>query len=148
KNPLGSGAGYGSSFPLDRGLTTRLLHFRDLHYNAVYAQMSRGKTEKFVANALAAIGATLARLAMDICVYMNQQFAFIRLPDSLTTGSSSMPQKRNPDIVELLRATCKRIQAIPNELSLLLTTVPSGYHRDLQLAKEVLSPAISSLKEC
>jgi argininosuccinate lyase len=148
KNPLGSGAGYGSSFPLDRALTTRLLHFRDLHHNAVYAQMSRGKTEKFVANALAAIGATLARLAMDICLYMNQQFAFISFPDSLTTGSSIMPHKKNPDIFELLRAKCNRIQAIPNELSLLLTNLPSGYHRDLQLTKEVLFPAISSLKEC
>lgn len=148
KNPLGSGAGYGSSFPLDRRLTTELLGFGTLHFNSVYAQMSRGKTEKIVAQALSNLAATLGRMAMDICLYLSQNFDFIRFPDDLTTGSSIMPHKKNPDVFELVRARCNRIQAVPNELALLLCNLPSGYHRDLQLTKEVLFPAIHDLKNC
>ncbi|WP_118949737.1 argininosuccinate lyase [Taibaiella helva] len=148
KNPLGSGAGYGSSFPLDRQLTTTLLQLGDLHYNAVYAQMSRGKTERFVATGIAALGATLARLSMDICLFMNQNFSFIRFPEALTTGSSIMPHKKNPDLFELVRGKGNRLQSIPNELALLTTNLPSGYHRELQLTKEVLFPAIETLKDC
>ncbi|MDO6433837.1 argininosuccinate lyase [Flavitalea sp. BT771] len=148
KNPLGSGAGYGSSFPLDRELTTRLLHFATLNYNSVYAQMSRGKTEKIVATGLATIAATLSRLAMDCCLYINQNFGFISFPSELTTGSSIMPHKKNPDVFELIRAKCNRIQAAPNELTLLINNLPSGYHRDLQLTKEILFPAIEEGKAC
>lgn len=148
KNPLGSGAGYGSSFPLDRQMTTELLGFASLHYNSVYAQMSRGKTERFVSVALGALAATLARLSMDVCLYMSQNFGFLSFPDELTTGSSIMPHKKNPDVFELIRARCNRIQAIPNELALLTGNLPSGYHRDLQLTKEILFPAIDSLNEC
>ena len=148
KNPLGSGAGYGSSFPLDRRLTTELLGFDTLHFNAVYAQMSRGKTEKIVAQSLANIAATLGRLSMDICLYLNQNFGFISFPAALTTGSSIMPHKKNPDIFELIRAKCNRMQALPNELTLLLANLPSGYHRDLQLTKEILFPAFSELQNC
>jgi argininosuccinate lyase len=148
KNPLGSGAGYGSSFPLDRSRTTALLGFETMHYNAVYAQMSRGKTEKFVAVALAAIAATLGKLSMDICLYLGQNFSFISFPDSLTTGSSIMPHKKNPDIFELVRARCNRIQALPNELSLLTANLPSGYHRDMQLTKEIIFPGIENLVAC
>lgn len=148
KNPLGSGAGYGSSFPLNRKLTTDLLQFSSLHFNAVYAQMSRGKTEKLVAFGMASIAATLSRLAMDCCLYMNQNFGFISFPDELTTGSSIMPHKKNPDVFELIRAKCNRIQSIPNELSLLMNNLPSGYHRDMQLTKEILFPAIEELKAC
>lgn len=148
KNPLGSGAGYGSSFPLNRKLTTDLLQFSSLHFNAVYAQMSRGKTEKLVAFGMASIAATLSRLAMDCCLYMNQNFGFISFPDELTTGSSIMPHKKNPDVFELIRAKCNRIQSIPNELSLLMGNLPSGYHRDMQLTKEILFPAIEELKAC
>jgi argininosuccinate lyase len=148
KNPLGSGAGYGSSFPLDRELTTRLLHFRTLNYNSVYAQMSRGKTEKIVAMGLAAVAATLSKLAMDCCLYINQNFNFISFPPELTTGSSIMPHKKNPDVFELIRAKCNRIQSTPNELTLLLNNLPSGYHRDLQLTKEILFPAIEEGKAC
>lgn len=148
KNPLGSGAGYGSAFPLDRKLTTELLGFRTMHFNAVYAQMSRGKTEKIVAMALANLGGTLARFAMDICLYLNQNFNFISFPPGLSTGSSIMPHKKNPDIFELIRAKGNRLQALPNELTLLLTNLPSGYHRDLQLTKEILFPAIGELKNC
>ena len=148
KNPLGSGAGYGSSFPLDRTLTTELLNFSSLHYNSVYAQMSRGKTERFVSIAMGSIGATLARLSMDVCLFMNQNFGFISFPDSLTTGSSIMPHKKNPDVFELIRAKCNRIQSIPNELTLLVNNLPSGYHRDLQLTKEILFPAIEELRSC
>src|SRR4051812_9683569 len=133
KNPLGSGAGYGSSFPLNRERTTELLHFQTLHYNAVYAQMSRGKTEKVVAMGASCIAATLSRLSMDCCLYMSQNFGFISFPASLTTGSSIMPHKKNPDVFELIRAKCNRIQSVPNELTLLLNNLPSGYHRDLQL---------------
>jgi argininosuccinate lyase len=148
KNPLGSGAGYGSSFPLNRTMTTRLLQFSSMHYNSVYAQMSRGKTERFVAMAMSSIAATLSRFSMDVCLYLNQNFGFISFPDSLTTGSSIMPHKKNPDVFELIRAKCNRIQSIPNELTLLTNNLPSGYHRDLQLTKEILFPAIEDLKSC
>ncbi len=148
KNPLGSGAGYGSSFPLDRKRTTALLKFETLNWNSVYAQMSRGKTEKFTAIGLSGFAASLSKLSMDCCLYMNQNFAFISFPDELTTGSSIMPHKKNPDVFELIRAKCNRIQSIPNELTLLINNLPSGYHRDLQLTKEILFPAIEELKAC
>ncbi len=148
KNPLGSGAGYGSSFPLNRARTTALLHFDTLNYNSVYAQMSRGKTEKLTSMALASVAATLGRLAMDCCLFMNQNFGFIHFPDELTTGSSIMPHKKNPDVFELIRAKCSRIQAVPNELALLINNLPSGYHRDMQLTKEILFPAIDELHAC
>src|SRR5688572_30123822 len=148
KNPLGSGAGYGSSFPLNRTRTTELLNFSSPNYNSVYAQMTRGKTEKAVATGLSFVAATIGKLAMDCCLYMNQNFGFISFPNELTTGSSIMPHKKNPDVFELIRAKCNRIQSIPNELSLLLTNLPSGYHRDLQLTKEILFPAIEELKAC
>lgn len=148
KNPLGSGAGYGSSFPLNRTMTTGLLHFRTLNYNSVYAQMSRGKTEKIVAMGLATIAATVSRLAMDCCLYINQNFGFISFPPELTTGSSIMPHKKNPDVFELIRAKCNRIQSTPGELTLLINNLPSGYHRDLQLTKEILFPAIEEEKAC
>ena len=148
RNPLGSGAGYGSSFPLNRTLTTRLLNFETLNYNSVYAQMSRGKTEKILSMGLSSVAATLSRLAMDCCLYINQNFGFISFPSELTTGSSIMPHKKNPDVFELIRAKCNRIQATPNELTLLINNLPSGYHRDLQLTKEILFPAIETLKSC
>ncbi|MDQ3683230.1 MAG: argininosuccinate lyase [Bacteroidota bacterium] len=148
KNPLGSGAGYGSSFPLNRKLTTELLDFPGLNVNSVYAQMSRGKTEKIVSMGLACIAATLSKLSMDCCLYLNQNFGFISFPSELTTGSSIMPHKKNPDVFELVRAKCNRIQSVPNELTLLLNNLPSGYHRDLQLTKEILFPAIEDLKSC
>lgn len=148
KNPLGSGAGYGSSFPLNRTLTTELLQFQSLNYNSVYAQMTRGKTEKMVAFGLSAVASTLSKLAMDNCLYMNQNFGFISFPNELTTGSSIMPHKKNPDVFELIRAKCNRIQSVPNELTLLINNLPSGYHRDLQLTKEILFPAIEELKAC
>jgi argininosuccinate lyase len=148
KNPLGSGAGYGSSFPLNRKRTTELLQFRTLNWNSVYAQMSRGKTEKIIGTALAGVAGSLGRLAMDACLYINQNFGFISFPSELTTGSSIMPHKKNPDVFELIRAKCNRIQAIPNELTLLIANLPSGYHRDLQLTKEIVFPAIEELKGC
>jgi argininosuccinate lyase len=148
KNPLGSGAGYGSSFPLNRIFTTQLLNFSTLNYNSVYAQMSRGKTEKIVSMGLSSIAATLSKLSMDCCLYLNQNFGFISFPSELTTGSSIMPHKKNPDVFELIRAKCNRIQSIPNELTLLLNNLPSGYHRDLQLTKEILFPSIEELKAC
>jgi argininosuccinate lyase len=148
KNPLGSGAGYGSSFPIDRALTTNLMGFETMNYNVVYAQMTRGKTEKILAMAMASIAATLSKLAYDVCLYMNQNFGFISFPDALTTGSSIMPHKKNPDVFELIRAKCNRIQALPNELTLLTNNLPSGYHRDWQLTKECLFPAIEELKNC
>jgi argininosuccinate lyase len=148
KNPLGSGAGYGSSLPLNRKMTTELLGFNSLHYNVVYAQMSRGKTEKIVSFGMASVAATLSRLAMDCCLYMNQNFGFISFPDELTTGSSIMPHKKNPDVFELIRARCNRMQSIPNELTLLMNNLPSGYHRDMQLTKEILFPSIEDLKSC
>ncbi|MBM3443781.1 MAG: argininosuccinate lyase [Bacteroidetes bacterium] len=148
KNPLGSGAGYGSSFPLNRKRTTELLGFDDLHYNSIYAQMSRGKSEKLCSLALASVAATLSKLSMDCCLYMNQNFGFIRFPDELTTGSSIMPHKKNPDVFELIRAKCNRIQSIPNELTLLMNNLPSGYHRDMQLTKEMVFPAFQELGAC
>ncbi len=148
KNPLGSAAGYGSSFPLNRTMTTELLGFDSLNYNVVYAQMGRGKTERILAQAMSSVGATLAKLAMDACLYINQNFAFISFPDELTTGSSIMPHKKNPDAFELIRARCNKIQALPNEIALMMTNLPSGYHRDLQLLKENLFPAFLSLNEC
>jgi argininosuccinate lyase len=148
KNPLGSGAGYGSGFPLNRKRTTEMLQFATLNWNSVYAQMTRGKTEKAAGSGFAAIAATLSRLAMDCCLYMNQNFGFISFPAELTTGSSIMPHKKNPDVFELVRARCNRIQSVPNELTLLINNLPSGYHRDLQLTKEILFPAIESLKAC
>ena len=148
KNPLGSGAGYGSSFPLNRTRTTELLNFESLNYNSVYAQMTRGKTEKCVAMGISCVAATLSKLSMDCCLYLNQNFGFISFPSNLTTGSSIMPHKKNPDVFELIRAKCNRIQAIPNELTLLINNLPSGYHRDLQLTKEILFPAIEELKAC
>jgi len=148
KNPLGSGAGYGSSFPLNRALTTQLLNFSTLNYNSVYAQMSRGKTEKIAAMGISCVAATLSKLSMDCCLYLNQNFGFISFPSELTTGSSIMPHKKNPDVFELIRARCNRIQAVPNELTIVLNNLPSGYHRDLQLTKEILFPAIEDLKAC
>ncbi len=148
KNPLGSGAGYGSSFPLNRELTTDLLGFEQMNYNVVYAQMTRGKSEKSVAVALSTVAATLSKLAYDMCLYMSQNFGFISFPEELTTGSSIMPHKKNPDVLELVRAKCNRIQSVPNELTLLINNLPSGYHRDLQLTKEILFPAIEELKSC
>jgi len=148
KNPLGSAAGYGSSFPLNRTMTTDLLGFETLNYNVVYAQMSRGKTEKIVSTALASVASTLSKMAMDVCLYMNQNFGFISFPDDLTTGSSIMPHKKNPDVFELIRAKCNKLQALPNELTLLISNLPSGYHRDLQLTKESLFPAFKELADC
>ncbi|MCJ8163634.1 argininosuccinate lyase [Pontibacter sp. E15-1] len=148
KNPLGSAAGYGSSFPLDRQMTTDLLGFEAMNYNVVYAQMGRGKSERVVATALASVAATVAKMAMDLCLYMNQNFGFITLPDSLTTGSSIMPHKKNPDVFELLRGKCNKLQALPTEISMLLINLPSGYHRDLQLLKENLFPAFGELHSC
>lgn len=148
KNPLGSAAGYGSSFPLNRIMTTRLLGFETLNYNVVYAQMGRGKTERIVAQALSSVAATLAKLSMDACLFMNQNFGFISFPDQLTTGSSIMPHKKNPDVFELIRARCNKIQALPNEIALMTANLTSGYHRDLQLLKENLFPAFRSLDDC
>ncbi len=148
KNPLGSGAGYGSSFPLNRTMTTRLLKFETLNYNSVYAQMSRGKSEKITAMAMSSLAATIGKLSMDCTLYLNQNFSFISFPDTLTTGSSIMPHKKNPDVFELIRAKSNRIQSTPNEITLLINNLPSGYHRDLQLTKEILFPAIEELKSC
>lgn len=148
KNPLGSAAGYGSSFPLNRTMTTQLLGFEQLNYNVVYAQMGRGKTERVLAQAMSAIAATLAKMAMDVCLFINQNFGFISFPAELTTGSSIMPHKKNPDVFELIRSRCNKIQALPNEIAIMTTNLPSGYHRDLQLLKENLFPAITSLNEC
>ena len=148
KNPLGSGAGYGSSFPLNRQLTTDLLGFEQMNYNVVYAQMTRGKTEKITAMALATIAATLSRFSSDVCLYMNQNFDFISFPKEFTTGSSIMPHKKNPDVFELIRGKCNRIQALPNELTLLMNNLTSGYHRDMQLTKECLFPALIEINGC
>ena len=148
KNPLGSAAGYGSSFPLNRKMTTQLLGFEDLNYNVVYAQMGRGKSERIVAGALGNVAATLGKLSMDACLFLNQNFGFISFPDELTTGSSIMPHKKNPDVFELIRARCNQMVALSNEIALATANLPSGYHRDLQLLKEILFPAIHSLKEC
>ncbi|MEI6087657.1 MAG: argininosuccinate lyase [Bacteroidota bacterium] len=148
KNPLGSAAGYGSSFPINRTLTTELLGFADLNYNVVYAQMGRGKAERITAQAMANLAETLARLSMDMCLYLNQNFDFVNFPAELTTGSSIMPHKKNPDVFELIRSHCNRIKALPNEISMMTTNLPSGYHRDLQLLKEHLFPAFQTLKDC
>jgi argininosuccinate lyase len=148
KNPLGSAAGYGSSFPINRTLTTKLLGFDDLNYNVVYAQMGRGKTERIVAQSLANIADTLSRLSMDCCLYLNQNFGFISFPEAFTTGSSIMPHKKNPDVFELVRSHGNRIKALPNEIMMMTTNLPSGYHRDLQLLKENLFPAFKTLKTC
>ena len=148
KNPLGSAAGYGSSFPLNRTLTTTLLGFEHLNYNVVYAQMGRGKTEKIVASAMGNVAGTLAKLSMDATLFLNQNFGFISFPDELTTGSSIMPHKKNPDVFELVRAKCNSLQSLHNELLLITANLPSGYHRDLQLIKEKLFPAFQTLKDC
>lgn len=148
KNPLGSAAGYGSSFPLNRRMTTELLGFDDLNYNVVYAQMGRGKTERIVASALSNIAATLSKLSMDACLFLNQNFGFISFPDELTTGSSIMPHKKNPDVFELIRARCNQLQALPNDIALATVNLSSGYHRDMQLLKEILFPATQHLKDC
>lgn len=148
KNPLGSAAGYGSSFPINRTMTTELLGFDSLNHNVVYAQMGRGKTERIVSAAIANIAATLSKLSMDACLYLNQNFAFISFPDELTTGSSIMPHKKNPDVFELIRSHCNRIQALPNEIMMQTTNLPSGYFRDLQLLKEHIIPAFQNLNDC
>ena len=148
QNPLGSAAGYGSSFPLDREMTTRLLGFATLSYNSIAAQMSRGKSEKAVACAIAAVAATLNKLASDCCEYMCPNFGFISFPDELTTGSSIMPHKKNPDVWEIIRGKCNRLQSIPNEISLLCTNLPHGYHRDFQLLKDIIFPAVNEIKSC
>lgn len=148
QNPLGSAAGYGSSFPLNRTMTTRELGFESLNYNVVYAQMGRGKTEKATSFALASIAGTLGKLAADVCLYNSQNFGFLTFPDHLTTGSSIMPHKKNPDIFELTRAKCNKIQALPGELTLITANLTSGYHRDLQLLKESFIPAIEEMKAC
>jgi argininosuccinate lyase len=148
KNPLGSAAGYGSSFPLNRTLTTELLGFDGLNYNVVYAQMGRGKTERIIAQALSSIAATLAKMAMDQALYLSQNFAFVSYPDTLTTGSSIMPHKKNPDVWEIMRGKCNRLQALPTDVAMMTTNLPSGYHRELQLLKELLFPAFTDLKNC
>ena len=146
-NPLGSGAGYGSSVPLNRTLTTRLLGFEDLAYNSMYAQMQRGKTERTVLTAIAAVAATVGRLAQDVCLYSCANFGFVKLPDAFTTGSSIMPHKKNPDIFELIRAKCNRMQALPMEVTLVATNLPSGYFRDMQLTKEIYVPAFKEIAD-
>jgi argininosuccinate lyase len=148
KNPLGSGAGYGSAFQLNRTLTTQLMEFGTLNYNSVYAQTTRGKTEKVVAMAVSSIAATINKLCADICLYVNQNHGFISFPDAVTTGSSIMPHKKNPDVFELIRSKTNIIQSTPNTLAMMLTNMPTGYHRDVQLTKEVLFPQINSLKNC
>lgn len=148
KNPLGSAAGYGSTFPLDRQLTTDLLGFETLNYNTVFAQMSRGKAERNVAFAIASVASTLSKLAYDVVLYMNQNFGFISFPDELTTGSSIMPHKKNPDVFELIRGKCNVLQSLPNEIMLLTSNLPSGYHRDLQLTKDVIFPAFAKIISC
>lgn len=148
QNPLGAAAGYGSSFPLNRTLTTRLLGFADLNYNVVYAQMGRGKTERIVAFALASLAETIGRLAVDGCLYTSQNFGFIHLPKQMTTGSSIMPHKKNPDVFELIRAHCNKIQGVANTIRLISTNLPSGYFRDMQIIKEVYIPAFAEIKDC
>jgi argininosuccinate lyase len=148
KNPLGSAAGYGSSFPLDRKFTAEAIGFDGLNVNSVYAQMTRGKSEKAVSVALASVANTLSKFSYDVCLYLSQNFGFISFPEELTTGSSIMPHKKNPDVFELVRGKCNVIQGVPNQLTLLTNNLPSGYHRDMQLTKEVLFPAIKQLKDC
>lgn len=148
KNPLGSAAGYGSSFPLNRTMTTELLGFDDLNYNVVYAQMGRGKTERSVAQAISSVAATLSKMAQDICLYNSQNFSFVKFPDHLTTGSSIMPHKKNPDVFELIRAKCNKMMALPVEISLITNNLASGYHRDLQIIKESFLPVFEEIKSC
>lgn len=148
QNPLGSAAGYGSSFPIDRTFTTQKMGFKTIKFNVVAAQMGRGKVEKATAFGMANIAATLSKMAMDICLYMSQNFNFISFPDELTTGSSIMPHKKNPDVFELVRGKCNKLQSIPNQLTLVINNLPSGYHRDLQLVKEIIVPAIQDMKAC
>ena len=148
RNPLGSAAGYGSSFPLNRQLTTDLLGFDNMNYNVVYAQMGRGKMERTVANALAAVAATVAKLAFDACMFTSQNFGFIHLPDEFTTGSSIMPHKKNPDVFELTRAKCNKIQSLPQQIMMITNNLPSGYFRDLQIIKEVFIPVFAELTDC
>lgn len=148
RNPLGSAAGYGSSFPLNRQMTTDLLGFDNMNYNVVYAQMGRGKMERTVANALASVAATLSKLAYDACLYSSQNFGFLTLPDEFTTGSSIMPHKKNPDVFELTRAKCNKLQALPQQITLISNNLPSGYFRDLQIIKEVFLPAFAELSDC
>ena len=148
QNPLGSAAGYGSSFPLNRKMTTELLGFSQMAYNVVNAQMGRGKLEKFISYAVAGIASTLAKMSMDICMFNGQDFGFFKLPDEFTTGSSIMPHKKNPDVFELIRGRCNKLQSLPVSLSQVLINLPSGYHRDLQVIKEEIIPGIRSLKEC
>jgi len=148
QNPLGSAAGYGSSFPLDRQMTTNLLGFDSMNYNVIYAQMGRGKMEKTVAFALSSIAATISKFAFDVCLFMSQNFGFVSLPDELTTGSSIMPHKKNPDVFELVRSHCNKIQAIPYQISLMTNNLPSGYFRDLQILKEVFLPSFQELLDC
>lgn len=148
RNPLGSAAGYGSSFPLNRQMTTDLLGFSSMNYNVVYAQMGRGKMERTVANAMAGVAATISKLAFDACMYTSQNFGFIKLADEFTTGSSIMPHKKNPDVFELTRAKCNKIQALPQQISMITNNLPSGYFRDLQIIKEVFVPAFGELRDC
>ena len=148
RNPLGSAAGYGSSFPLDRTMTTRLLGFDSMNYNVVYAQMGRGKMERNVAFALATIAGTLSKLAFDACLFNSQNFGFVKLPDECTTGSSIMPHKKNPDVFELTRAKCNKLQSLPQQIMMIANNLPSGYFRDLQIIKEVFLPAFQELKDC
>ena len=148
QNPLGSAAGYGSSFPLNRQMTTDLLGFDSMNYNVIYAQMGRGKMEKTVAYALSSVAVTISKFAFDVCLFMSQNFGFVSLPDELTTGSSIMPHKKNPDVFELVRSHCNKIQAIPYQISLMTNNLPSGYFRDLQLVKEVFLPAFQELLDC
>ena len=148
QNPLGSAAGYGSSFPLDRQLTTELLGFDQMNYNVIYAQMGRGKMEKTVAFAMASVAATLSKMAYDVCLFMCQNFGFVSLPDELTTGSSIMPHKKNPDVFELIRSHCNKIQAMPAQITLMVNNLPGGYFRDLQIVKEVFLPSFGDLKNC
>ena len=148
RNPLGSAAGYGSSFPLDRSMTTRLLGFETMCYNVVYAQMGRGKTERNVAFAIASVAGTLSKLAFDACLFNSQNFAFVQLPKECTTGSSIMPHKKNPDVFELIRAKCNKLQALPQQITLIMNNLPVGYFRDLQIIKEVFLPTFDELKDC
>ncbi len=148
QNPLGSAAGFGSSFPIDRKSTTKSMGFGDLKYNVIAAQMSRGKAEKTTATAMASLAATLSKLAMDLCLYMGQEHNFVSFPEALTTGSSIMPHKKNPDVFELIRGKCNLLQGLPNQLALLMTNLPSGYHREMQLAKGPIIEAIEDLKAC
>jgi argininosuccinate lyase len=148
QNPLGSAAGYGSSFPLNRTLTTRLLGFEKLNYNVIYAQMGRGKTERIVSFAMANLAATLSKLAYDVCLFMSQNFGFVSLPEELTTGSSIMPHKKNPDVFELIRGYCNKLQALPTQITLISNNLPSGYFRDMQVMKEVFLPAFEELEAC